>query len=82
MVGGRDGVVCPMGWERRSLWNGVSLIVGPKCLRGWGEVPWGLQWGRELLGGSREAVSVSQKETFKKVELCFLSFEMVVLIVN
>lgn len=61
----------------------MSLFVGPRCLRGWGEAPWGLQRGRELLGvGSREAISVSEKETFKKVELCFLSFEMVVLIVN
>lgn len=67
---GRDSVVCVMVWERRSLWNGVSLFVGPRCLRGWGEAPWGLQRGRELLGvGSREAVWVSEKETFKKAEL-------------
>lgn len=83
MVGGSDSVVCLMVWERRSLWNAVSLFVGPKCLRVWGEVPGGLQRGRVRLDvGSREAVSVSEKETFKKVELGFLSLEMVVLIVN
>lgn len=62
MVRGRDGGGCLMVCERRSLWNGVSLLVGPKHLRGWGEVPWDLQRGRELLVvGSREAVSVSEK---------------------
>lgn len=56
-------MMCPTVQERTRLWNGVSLFVDPKRLRGWprGEAgTMGPEWGREPLGGGfREAVSVS-----------------------